>query len=100
MIKFVALKKSDKPEKKYMVVLTTDSGREKTIHFGDSSLNDYTSFNALEREERKRRYLARHRAREDWNDPTTAGFWSRHIWWGDTPSVRTNLARTRSRYNL
>ena len=100
MTKFLSLKRSDKPGKKYMVELETASGRTKTIHFGDASLKDYTLFSAEERMERKRRYLARHSAREDWSDPETAGFWSRHILWGDTPSVQENLKITRRRYGL
>lgn len=100
MTKFLSLKRSDRPDKKYMVEVEANSGRTKTIHFGDSSLKDYTLFSAGERMERKRAYLARHAAREDWNDPETAGFWSRHILWGDTPSIQSNLKITRRRFNL
>lgn len=92
--------KSDKPEKKYYVELEGSSGRRKRIYFGDSNAKDYTLFNALEREERKRRYLLRHKATENWSDPETAGFWSRWILWGDTPSVQTNLRRTLARFTL
>lgn len=100
MTKFKRLAKSDKPDKKYMVVLETAAGREKTIHFGDASMKDYTLFSSEERAARKQRYLARHRAREDWSDPETPGFWSRHILWGDTPSIKTNLRLTLQRYKL
>ena len=100
MTKLVSFTRSDKPEKKYKVVLETAAGRSKTIYFGDSSLKDYTTHNPLEREERKRLYLARHRATENWKDPESAGFWSRHILWGDTPSIQTNLKRTKSRFGL
>lgn len=99
MVKFVALKRSDRPEKKYMVVLEGDAGRSKTIHFGDSSLKDYTLHNPLEREERKRLYLARHKATENWNDPESAGFWSRWILW-NKPTVAASLRDVRSRFNL
>ena len=100
MTKLESFSRSDKPEKKYMVSLKTSAGGSKTIHFGDSSLKDFTTHNPLEREERKRLYLARHRKTENWNDPETAGFWSRHVLWGDTPSIKTNLARTKSRFGL
>ena len=100
MTKFKSLSRSDRPEKKYKVVLETAAGREKTIYFGDASLKDYTLFSAAEREGRKQRYLARHRAREDWSDPEKPGFWSRHVLWGDTPSVKTNLRLTLQRYRL
>ena len=100
MPQFLSLKRSEKPEKKYVVELKTDAGRVKRIHFGDSSLKDYTLFSAAEREERKRLYLARHKAREDWSNPETPGFWSRHVLWGDTPSVRHNLKLTLERHHL
>lgn len=100
MTKLLSFSRSDKPGKKYKVEVQTASGRTKTIHFGDSSLKDYTLFSAEERMERKRRYLARHAANEDWTDPETAGFWSRHVLWGDTPSVQENLKITRRRYRL
>ena len=100
MVKFVRLSRSSKPEKKYMVELETDAGRRKVIHFGDASMKDYTLFSAAERAERKKAYLARHESREDWNDPTTPGFWSRWVLWGDTPSVQQNLKLTLSRFRL
>jgi hypothetical protein len=100
-MEFISLTRSDDPAKKYMVRLKSkESGREKTVHFGDASMKDYTLFSAEERAERKRSYLSRHRSREDWNDPSTAGFWARHILWGDTPSVRENLKLTKRRFNL
>ncbi len=100
MVKFLSLKKSDKPDKKYMVELEGSSGNNKVIHFGAQGMNDYTTFNALERDERRRRYLQRHAKREDWNDPETAGFWSRWILWGDTPNIQTNLRKTRAKFNI
>ena len=100
MTRFISLNKSDQPDKKYMVELESSSGRKKVIHFGAKGMNDYTTFNALERDERRRRYLMRHRARENWNDPETAGFWSRWILWGDTPNIQTNLKRVRAKFSI
>jgi hypothetical protein len=99
---FLKLNRSDKPEKKYYVELEGDSGRTKRIYFGDSNSKDYTLFSALERDERRRRYIDRHRRTEDWTSTgvETAGFWAKHILWGDTPSVQQNLRRTLSRFNL
>lgn len=99
MVKFVSLKRSDRPEKKWMVELDTGAGRSKTIHFGDKSLPDYTTHNPLEREERKRLYLARHRANENWNDPESAGFWSRWVLW-NKPTVEASLRDVKARFNL
>ena len=100
MTKLLSFKRSEMPDKKYQVELLTADGRHRTIHFGDAHMKDYTLFSAQEREARKRAYLSRHKAREDWSDPLTAGFWSRHVLWGDTPSVTENLKITRRRYHL
>lgn len=97
---FYGLHKSDKPEKKYFVELGTDSGRRKRVYFGAAGMKDYTLHNALERDARRQAYIQRHKATEDWSDPTTAGFWSKHLLWGDTPNIQTNLKRTLSRFNL
>lgn len=97
---FYGLHKSDKPEKKYYVELESESGRKKRVYFGASGMKDYTLFNPLERDERRRLYLQRHKKNEDWSNPETAGFWSRHILWGDTPSIQTNLSKTLSKYNI
>ena len=35
-------------------------------------------------------YLARHRLRENWNDPYSAGALSRWILWGDSTDLQTN----------
>jgi hypothetical protein len=99
MTKLVALKRSDKPEKKFMVELETAAGRSKVIHFGDANLKDYTTHPALERDERKRLYLARHRVTENWSDPETAGFWSRWILW-NKPTIAASLRDVRARYRL
>lgn len=102
MVIFLGLHRSDKPEKKYYVELEGESGRTKRVYFGDSNAKDYTLFNALERDEHRRRYLVRHQRNENWGASgiETAGFWSRHLLWGDTPSVQQNLKRTLSRFNL
>ena len=97
---FYGLHKSDKPEKKYFVELGTESGRRKRVYFGASGMKDYTLHNPLERDARREAYIRRHKATEDWSDPTTAGFWSKHLLWGDTPNIQTNLKRTLSRFNL
>lgn len=101
MVKFLGLHKSDRPEKKYYALLEGDSGREKRVYFGDSSSKDFTLFSPLEREERKRRYIVRHSAREDWTKSglETAGFWAKHILW-NKPTVSASLADTRRRFNI
>lgn len=52
----------------------------KTIHFGARGYEDYTQHGDAAR---KQRYLRRHAERENWNDWTTAGFWSRWLLWNE-----------------
>ena len=101
MVKFLGLHKSDRPEKKYYVRLEGESGREKRVYFGDASSKDFTLFSPLEREERKRRYITRHSAREDWTrvGVETPGFWAKHILWNQ-PTVSASLAATRRKFNI
>ncbi len=49
-----------------------------TVKFGAKGYSDYTMHKDPER---MRRYLIRHRRRENWSDPKTPGFWSRWLLW-------------------
>ena len=96
MVKLLQLRRSARPGKKYDAVLDTGSGRTKTVSFGDASMEDYTQHGD---QQRKKSYLARHAVRENWSDPTTAGFWAKNILW-NKPSVSASLAETKRRFNL
>ena len=50
----------------------------KKINFGDSNYEDYTQHKD---DRRKQLYIQRHKKREDWNNPSTPGFWSRWLLW-------------------
>jgi hypothetical protein len=97
MVELISFSESEKPEKKYKVVLS-DNGRQKTIHFGSRGADDFT---LTKDEEQKKRYIARHEAKEDWTASgiKTAGFWARWILWNLT-SVRSSLADVKKRFNL
>jgi len=95
-LKLIKLVKSDKPEKKYMAVFE-ENGREKTTHFGARGMLDFTQHGDPER---RALYLARHRATENWNDPTSAGALSRWILWGPSQSFNENLKFFKRRFDL
>ena len=76
---FVQLTKSDIKGKKYTAIFFDDSRRKiKTTHFGSAGMSDYTKHKD---DERKQRYLDRHRANEQWNDYMSAGSLAKHILW-------------------
>lgn len=69
----------------------------KRVPFGAFGMSDYTiNKNKLRRD----RYLQRHRANEDWNDPMTAGALSRWILWGDSTSLDLNIKEFKRKFNL
>lgn len=84
------LSPSHRTHKKWCVTLLIhddESGgspdRKRTIHFGDDRYEDFTQHKD---DDRKQRYLTRHSGRERWEDPTSAGFWSRRLLW-EEPSL-------------
>lgn len=99
MVKFLGLHKSDKPDKKYYAEFEGDSGRTKRTYFGAAGMKDYTRHSPAEREQRKQNYLTRHKATEDWSDPTSAGALSRWILWNKS-SVSASLKDYKRRFGF
>ena len=87
------LSKSNTKNKKYKVVLEKD-GKKKTINFGDSRHEDFTTHKDPKRKEN---YITRHKSREDWSDPFTAGYWSYHILWSE-PTIDASVRKLRKRF--
>ena len=81
---------------KYVAVIEQDNGRLKTVKFGAFGMSDFTKNRD---EERKKRYLDRHREREDWNDILTSGAWSRWLLW-NKPTIRESLTDLKTRFDL
>jgi hypothetical protein len=94
-MKLISLKKSGRRGKKYVAVLEDGLVRH-TVHFGAAG---YTDFTINKSEEKKAAYIARHQVTEDWDDPRTAGFWSRWLLW-NKPTLRESLADLRRRFRL
>jgi len=92
------LEKSNKKSKKYMIhFINPKSKRVKTINFGAKGMNDYTITGD---DKAKDRYLKRHsRMGEDWNDPITAGFWSRWLLWNKR-SLKASIKDTKKRFDI
>jgi len=95
-MKLKTLKKSLKPAKKYDAIFETSEGREKTISFGAAGMSDFTLHHD---EERKERYLNRHRKREHWDKPDTPGALSRYILW-NKKTVKASLKDFKKRFNV
>ena len=94
-LSLISRKKSPKKDKKY-VASFCKNGRIKQTHFGAKGMSDYTKHKD---KQRKSRYIQRHKSRENWRDPTSAGALSRYILWGK-PSFRASVADYKKRFKL
>jgi len=94
---FVEIKKSTNPKKKLMAIFYDDNKKKvKTIHFGSAGMSDFTIHKD---KERKARYLTRHKKRENWSIPMTAGSLSRWILW-DKPDLQKSINSYMKRFKL
>jgi len=90
----VYLKKSTKPDKKYMVYVDG-----KTIHFGARGMSDFTKHKDIQR---MKRYSARHkRGGETWSKKgiKTAGFWSKWLLW-NKPTISASKKNISSKFGV
>jgi hypothetical protein len=92
------LEKSNKKNKKYMVhFINPETKRINTIYFGQAGASDYTIHKD---DNRKLKYINRHsKMNEDWNNPLTAGFWSRWLLW-NKPSLKASIKNTENQFNI
>ena len=87
---------SRKKGKKYDAIFTKDDGRQKVVPFGAKGYSDYTMHHD---EERKDRYLERHKEKEHWDQPMTAGALSRFILW-EKPNLTEAVKAFKKRFNI
>jgi hypothetical protein len=89
----ITLRRSTRSGKKYQVRVGS-----RTIHFGADGYSDFTKHKDPQR---KKRYLARHRTRENWTRSGihTAGFWSRWLLWNQ-PTLTASIRDIERRFNV
>ena len=93
--KKVVIKKSTNQKKKYMAVFYEDGKKIKTTHFGAAGMSDFTKHKD---EARKQRYMNRHKANENWQNPMSAGSLSRYILL-NKPTLRASITDYKKRFN-
>tara|TARA_R110001632_G_scaffold227862_1_gene362679 strand:+ start:2957 stop:3256 length:300 start_codon:yes stop_codon:yes gene_type:complete len=91
----VKISTSDR-DKKFKAVFYLDGDKKKTLHFGAKGMSDFT---INKDPKRKENYLARHKVRENWKVPDTAGSLSRWILW-NKPSLKESLKDYKNRFKL
>ena len=99
-LKLLSIKKSPKKDKKYVATFSRN-GRIKKTHFGASGYQNYGGVGKERHlsEERKKRYIQRHKGKENWRDPTKAGTLSKFVLW-NKKSLRASIADYKKRFHL
>jgi hypothetical protein len=87
----VYLSKPTRKFKKYSILVG-----HKKINFGDDRYEDYTQHGDPKR---KALYIQRHKKNEDWNNPLTAGWWSRYLLW-EKPSIEEAIKDIKKRFGI
>jgi len=82
-MKLVSIKPDTGGIHKFVATFETE-GRQKRVRFGLKGYEHYTDGNGYvghKDDERRQRYLSRHRAREDWQRPDSPGALSYWLLW-------------------
>ena len=86
----ILISRSKKKDKKFDAVIDG----KKTVSFGAKGYSDMTQHKD---EERKKRYINRHKKNENWNDPTTPGFYAKHVLW-NKPTLQASVADLKKQF--
>ena len=95
-MEFISLDKSERKNKKYVIVFMKENGRPLTIHFGSKNSQTY-----LDHKDKAKRsaYIARHAPNENW-DEINAGSLSKHLLWGKSTDLDKNLNEYLKKFNI
>ena len=83
--------------KEFMAKFVLDNGKPRTIRFGTSS---NFALNPSKTLADRDNYIARHRVRENFSNPITAGSLSRHILWGQSRNWPSNVRSFKRKFNV
>lgn len=94
----ILIKPSTRIGSKFMALVPRPDDTTRTVHFGARGYDDYTTHKDPER---MRRYVSRHRTREDWTGAgiETAGFWARWLLWSE-PTLERARRRIERTHNV
>ena len=92
----VKLIKSPLKSKKFRMEFYEKNKKIKHTDFGAEGYSDFTKHKD---NDRKKRYLKRHKKRENWNSPTTAGALSRWILW-NKPTLSASFKHYKQKFNF
>jgi hypothetical protein len=86
------------------IVKSPISGKKLRAYFSDGTHTDfgatgYSDYTKHKDDERKKRYIDRHRKRENWKNPKSAGALSLYILW-NKKSLKASISDYKKRFNL
>jgi len=87
----IIIKPSDKKDKKFTAVIDN----KKQVHFGQKGASDYTIHKD---DERKNRYLQRHK-KDHFNNPLYPSFFSTNLLW-NKKTLNESIKDTNKKYNV
>jgi len=92
MLKLLSIELSPLKNKKLRAYFNDNTHTD----FGQSGFSDYTIHHD---DYRKQLYIQRHRKRENWNDPKSAGSLSIYILW-NKKSIKASIADYKKRFHI
>jgi hypothetical protein len=92
----VEIKPAKTKTHKFTAIFYEGDKKIKTTNFGSKGMSDFT---INKDKQRKERYLARHKKRENWESYMTAGSLSRYILW-NKPTLKASITDYLKRFKL
>lgn len=83
--------------KEFKATFIKKDGSQKTVRFGTKS---NFVLNKDKTEKDKKNYISRHKVNENFNDPLSSGSLSRHLLWGDSRNLQSNIKKFKTKFNL
>ena len=96
-MKLLRVERTPNQSKAFRAIFKMDNDKEKRVTFGTSS--NYV-LNPDKTNQDRENYLKRHKVRENWEDPLTAGSLSRWILWGDSRNLNKNISTFKKKFKL
>ena len=102
-MKLLSIKPSERATKKYVATFCLCDGEtkccdkeRKRVHFGQKESSTYIDHKDTKK---KDAYIARHKIREDFNNPLSSGALARFILWNKT-TLSASISDFKKRFNL
>ena len=93
LLQKMQIEKSEREDKRLKAIFGT-----RVIHFGSPSPSRaYVDHGDAEK---RRAYLARHKPRENWDNPFSAGALARWVLWGNSTDINKNIGAYRKRFSM